>query len=223
MTNPSSFEGDSYGGGLAETQLTILHQLRLQDAINPDRVALTAPGRKSLTYSGLAARLEVGVQTLSRMGLGRGDRVAIVLPNGPEMALAFLTVASVATSAPLNPGYGEGELDVYLTDIDATALMVQAGRGPSARTAARRLGLPIIELAPVPGAGAGVFELEMTGGSAPVPMTTAQPRDTALVLHTSGTTSNPKIVPLTHRNVCTSAHTTSAVPSTSAPLTAAST
>lgn len=56
---------------------------------------------------------------LNALGLGRGDRVAIVLPNGPEMATAFVAVAAAASTAPLNPAYRADELDFYLTDIGA--------------------------------------------------------------------------------------------------------
>ena len=65
--------------------------------------AIGAPGRSWLSYDGLRDLSAEVVTTLLGLGVGRGDRVAIVLPNGPEMATAFLTVAQVATTAPLNP------------------------------------------------------------------------------------------------------------------------
>ena len=72
-------------------------------AAHPDDAqALGAPDRVWLNYSGLRSLAADVAQTLHRAGIGRGDRVAIVLPNGPEMATAFLTVAQVATTAPLN-------------------------------------------------------------------------------------------------------------------------
>ena len=66
--------------------------------------AIVAPGREALTYAGLRAEIGRLAVRLRAAGVSRGDRVAIVLPNGPEMAVAFLAVASCATAVPLNPG-----------------------------------------------------------------------------------------------------------------------
>ena len=65
--------------------------------------AIAAPERASLTHAGLARQMDAVIDTLNSHGIGRNDRVAIVLPNGPEMASAFLTIACAATTAPLNP------------------------------------------------------------------------------------------------------------------------
>jgi acyl-CoA synthetase (AMP-forming)/AMP-acid ligase II len=145
------------------------------------------------------------VNTLNQMGIGRNDRVAIVLPNGPEMAVAFLAAASCATSAPLNPAYRSQEFDFYLTDLNAKALLVSADSDSEAIGVAQELGIPIIELLADRGGEAGGFHLRGGGGSATENGGFAQSDDVALVLHTSGTTSRPKIVPLTHINVCASA------------------
>lgn len=168
--------------------------------------ALGAPDRPPLGHGALRALVRRGVDDLNAMGLGHGDRVAIVLPNGPEMAAAFLTVGSGATAAPLNPNYRADEFDFYLSDLDARALVILAGADSPAREVATRRGIPLIELA-LDGGGAGSHSLRPT---APFCGTTvrggfATPDDVALVLHTSGTTSRPKIVPLTHANVAASA------------------
>ena len=171
------------------------------DAARPAIRALE--GWPPLSYAGLRALAEGTVAALNHIGIGRGDRVAIVLPNGPEMAAAFVAIACGATTAPLNPAYKDEEFEFYLTDLSAKALVVQQGAETPARAVAARLGVPVLEL--VPGEAAGSFTLE--GGS---PGTAARPGlaegdDVALVLHTSGTTARPKIVPLTQGNVCASA------------------
>src|SRR5207244_12514690 len=97
------------------------------------------------------------VRMLRAMGVGRHDRVAVVLPNGPEMATAFLAVAAGATCAPLNPAYSADELAFYLADLHATALIIQAGLESPARVVAQARGLGIIELSPALGAEAGLF------------------------------------------------------------------
>ncbi|MBT5938989.1 MAG: AMP-binding protein, partial [Rhodospirillaceae bacterium] len=92
-----------------------------------DANVLGAPGRPYLTYGGLLDHVEATISGLNARGIGRNDRIAIVLPNGPEMASAFLSIAAGATTAPLNPGYTEQEFDFYLSDLNAKALMVEKG------------------------------------------------------------------------------------------------
>jgi len=145
------------------------------------------------------------VHTLNRLGIGRNDRVAIVLPNGPEMASAFISIAAGATTAPLNPAYREDEFRFYLTDLQARLLVVQKDMATPARTVAETLGIRIATLSHDAADPAGVFELHADSAEAN-PGGLAESEDIALVLHTSGTTSRPKIVPLTQRNICASAH-----------------
>src|SRR5688572_25346625 len=76
-----------------------------------DAPAISAPDRATLTHGGLRRQIADAAGQLNARGIGRGDRVAIVLPNGPEMATAFLSVASAASTAPLNPGYRADELE----------------------------------------------------------------------------------------------------------------
>ena len=92
-----------------------------------DLPAIGSPGRDWLTYDGLRALTEEVAGSLNSMGIDANDRVAIVLPNGPEMATAFVCVAQVATTAPLNPAYREEEYAFYLEDFKAKALLVQDG------------------------------------------------------------------------------------------------
>ncbi len=183
----------------------------LKDAIAAgadDAVALTAPGGVPLTFGALRALMASAVATLNALGIGRNDRVAIVLPNGPEMATAFLSIAAGTTSAPLNPAYRTDEFEFYLADLGARALVVEAGSTSPAIEVARRLGVRVVELHPFPQRGAGSFELRDATDTPARPAAEggfAHEDDIALVLHTSGTTSRPKIVPLSQRNVCASA------------------
>jgi acyl-CoA synthetase (AMP-forming)/AMP-acid ligase II len=168
--------------------------------------AIAAPDRAPLTYAGLRRLVADTTAQLNRLGIGRNDAVAIVLPNGPEMAAAFVAIACGATTAPLNPGYRAEEFDFYLGDLDAKALVVERGSQSPAIAVARARGVPIVELVVDPAAPAGAFTLEGAATGAPPALPgPADSDDVALVLHTSGTTSRPKIVPLRHRNVCASA------------------
>ena len=178
---------------------------RLIDPADRAAPAIGAPDRDDLAYADLRALIDRTVSDLNGFGIGRGDAVAIVLPNGPEMATAFLGVACAATAAPLNPAYRPDEFEFYLADLEARAVVVQAGDASPVRDVAARLGLPLIELEPRPDGPAGDFRLRSDLRATPARPGPAQPDDVALVLHTSGTTSRPKIVPLSHRNVCASA------------------
>lgn len=166
---------------------------------------IEAPGRRPLTYARLSAHIGRVVRELNRMGVGRNDRVGVVLPNGPEMATAFMSVSSAATCAPLNPAYRAPEFEFYLSDLNARALILPAGSDSPARDVADALGIRIIELSTEPDAEAGLFTFHGESAKADSPTSFAEPDDVALVLHTSGTTSRPKIVPLTHANLCASA------------------
>ncbi|MCK8786659.1 acyl--CoA ligase [Roseomonas sp. NAR14] len=181
---------------------TVFELLQVGEA---ERPAIRAPERAPLTYAALRALAERTVATLNGFGIGRGDRVAMVLPNGPEMAAAFVTVAAGATTAPLNPAYRAEEFEFYLTDLKARALILPEGFESPARAVAERLGVPVLTLVPETEAGAGSFTL--TGGTPgrALNLGYAEPEDVALVLHTSGTTARPKIVPLTQTNVTASA------------------
>jgi oxalate/formate antiporter len=169
--------------------------------------AIGAPGRPWMSYGALRELAETVTTQLNGLGIGRGDRVAIVLPNGPDMATAFITIACAATTAPLNPAYREEEFQFYLTDLNARALVIASGSDSVVRQVADRLNIPVLELLADADGPAGAFTLVSSGPVAeqaalPGP---ALPEDTALVLHTSGTTSRPKIVPLSQINITASA------------------
>ncbi len=172
----------------------------------PDALAVSAPGRTGLTYGRLRERVEDVRADLNRLGVGRGDRVAMVLPNGPEMAVAFLAVASGATAAPLNPTYRAEEFGFYLSDLGVKLLIVPRGGESPAIGVAETLGISVIELSAAAGSEAGGFTLAGPSDSVPAGSPGfAGPDEIALVLHTSGTTSRPKVVPLTQSNLCASA------------------
>ncbi len=182
----------------------------LLEAADRTSIAIAAPGRAPLTYGGLRRLVSSTVDALNDFGVGRNDRVAIVLPNGPEMAAAFVAIGAGATTAPLNPAYRADEFDFYMTDLRAKALVVMEGDDSPAVEIAKKLTIPILRLAPDPDQGAGAFTLLAEGGTARTEKAAATgyaaAEDKALVLHTSGTTSRPKIVPLTHTNITASAH-----------------
>ena len=170
-----------------------------------DAPAISAPDRATLTHGEFRRLIAATAERLHALGIGRSDRVAIVLPNGPEMATAFVAVAATASTAPLNPAYRADELDFYLTDIGAKAILVAADEAGPAVTVAERLGIGVLRLVALPDGPAGTFTIEGAAIGAPSAPGMAQDGDIALLLHTSGTTSRPKLVPLSHANIAASA------------------
>jgi acyl-CoA synthetase (AMP-forming)/AMP-acid ligase II len=174
--------------------------------------AISAPARTLLSFGGLRRLIADTLAQLNALGIGRNDRVAIVLANGPEMATCFMACASGVTSAPLNPAYRADEFEFYLSDLNAKALIVEQASTSPAIDVAQKLGVRLIDLVVPEGAPAGQFTLQprgsagsAAGGTAAASGGFAQPDDISMVLHTSGTTSRPKIVPLSQRNLAASA------------------
>ncbi len=177
---------------------------QLMSAGADEAPAIAAPGTVPLSYRALRTLVEKTIASLNGFGIGRNDRVAIVLPNGPDMATAFIGIASGATAAPLNPTYKADEFEFYMSDVKAKALVVEAGSNSPAVGVAKKLGMKIIVLQPDHANGAGAFSLTCAGASGDCLKGFAEPDEVALILHTSGTTSRPKIVPLSQRNVSVS-------------------
>ncbi len=170
--------------------------------------AVSAPGRPALSHGELRRLIESTLARLNGLGLGRNDRVAIVLDNGPEMATCFMACASGVASAPLNPAYRADEFEFYLADLNAKALIVARASTSPAVEVAQKLGVPVVDLVFDAAQPAGSFTLEPREARAAQPAANggfAQPEDISMVLHTSGTTSRPKIVPLSQGNLAASA------------------
>lgn len=166
-----------------------------------DAIAITAPSRTALTYSGLRAQIERTGAELAGLGLAASDRVAIILPNGPEMAVSFVSVASYMSAAPLNPNYKKAEYLFYLEDLKPKLVVVADGSDNPVIEAAKELNIPIAALRVDAGMAAGCFSLSDRQAD----ISPAGHDNEALVLHTSGTTSRPKVVPLLQRNIIASA------------------
>jgi acyl-CoA synthetase (AMP-forming)/AMP-acid ligase II len=118
---------------------TVSTLLQVGTAASP---ALRAPATTALSYQALRQLVADTAAALNRHGIGRNDRVAIVLDNGPCMAAAFLAIASCATAAPLNPAYRTDEFEFYLSDLRAQLLIVAAGSDSPALAVGARLGIP---------------------------------------------------------------------------------
>ncbi len=155
------------------------------------------------SYRQLSEQVEALAGRLRRTGLQAGAAVGIVLPNGLEYVASFLAVTRARlVAAPLNPAYKVDELRFYLEDAGAKAVIAPVEAHP-VQEVARALGLPVWK---ADRDGKGQVQLQGEGFPASADGTSEAPRpeDVALFLHTSGTTSRPKGVPLTHANLMTS-------------------
>jgi acyl-CoA synthetase (AMP-forming)/AMP-acid ligase II len=185
--------------------------LRLPDLLKhhagriPDAPAVLAPDRAPLSYGRLHRHVETIGHELRSMGIGPQDRVVAMLPNGLDLAVAIVGVASHAACAVVNTAYAAEELERYFADLRPRAVIIPAGADMPARRVALAGGITVIDLAPASDAEAGRFTLSTATPAAPS-REPPGPGDVALLLLTSGTTSRPKIVPLTHANICTSAY-----------------
>ena len=164
-------------------------------------MAIVDPDRNiNLTYGALRGQVEQLAGHVAAAVGSRGDRVAIVLPNGVPKIVSFLAASMTATVVPLNAAYTEAEFGFCLDDAAATVLIVPPEGAEAARRAARARGLTVLAV-DMDAHG----NVRPVGGGRRAPVSPPTPIDVAMVLHTSGTTGSPKRVPLTHGNLSMSA------------------
>lgn len=181
------------------TPQTLLELIQVSAA---DATAIVLPEADiKVTYKSLCDQVSAMADALATIGIGRGDRVATVLPNGLPAIVSFIAASAAGTAAPLNPGYREDEINFFLEDTNAKVLLVPADGAADARKAAERRGVPVYSLAMDDKGFVRILD-------APHGKTAAAPSgdDVALVLHTSGSTGRPKRVPILHRNITASTH-----------------
>lgn len=196
---------DMHPLGLARAD-TLLRLLARAAERCPDAHAILAPRRAPLRFHQLLRHIRETISALNDLGLGPADRVALALPEGPELAVALLATASGAAAAPLDPASPKNEAAVLLRDLKADALIVPNGTDVPARRVAVDRGLLVIELTPAAQAEAGRFVLNCAKRERPpIRASLPGPDDVAVLLHTSGTTGRPLLAPLTQANICASA------------------
>lgn len=183
------------------TQTATLSELIAAHARGTPRApAILAPGRAPLCYEDLLRQMSETAASLARGGIGRGCRVALALPNGPETAVVLASVMSCATCVPINPQADTEALRALLQRTRVSALIVGDGTPPQASRVAHDCGVRIARLTPIGNGAAGAHTVGFDDEAQPVTPEAPSGEDIALVLHTSGTTGQPKIVPLTQRS-----------------------
>ncbi len=194
-------------GASGETR-TFSHIVGLLDFYalrTPAAPSLLAPGRPPLTYGALGERTQDLIRSLRRFGIAPADRIAVALPRGADSALALLAVASACACIPVNPDLTADELQRYFSELKLTALVTRADMNSASRDVARTFDIAVIDF--VPGPTDDLGGCAFVGPTIGPASTSGASRgdDDAFILLTSGTAARPKMVPLTHRNVCLSA------------------
>lgn len=157
----------------------------------------------AITYQQLRELIDQATEKLTKLGFRKGDRIGLAFPNGLEMIVSLIAASTVGTAAPLNPAYTRDELKFYLEDTAARGLIVPRGAGDEARAAAREIDVAVIDCAIDENERLQLSSQEALKEAAAGDAQTRE--DIALILHTSGTTSRPKRVPLAHQNLIQSA------------------
>ena len=171
----------------------------------PNRRALSVSGKFDLTHARLQELVDHAASLLIASGIGPNDTVALTFPNTVELVVMFLAVIRCrATAAPLNPAYTAEEFEFYLSDSESKLLITPEVPIQGVKAAATKLNIPHVT-AKLAGATSHVT-LSSAAESSPdsVLQLVNDASDVALFLHTSGTTSRPKGVPLTQLNLASS-------------------
>ncbi|MFL2756545.1 MAG: acyl--CoA ligase [Dehalococcoidia bacterium] len=170
---------------------------------SPSDNAIIIPEGPSLSYSDLNNEVENIASILSGIGLEKGTTASIVFENSLEFMSVFLAIAKTgATVAPLNPEYTIEEFKFYMSDTDSQFLILSSQSNLSI-SAANQLAIQIIHTS-MTISGNILLHKDSTELTTKKSVNIPDPNDIALFLHTSGTTSQPKGVPLTHQNLMSS-------------------
>jgi acyl-CoA synthetase (AMP-forming)/AMP-acid ligase II len=183
---------------MTDTGLFTIRDMIWGGTQDPDQNAIESPGHLPLTYREFRAQIHYVVRTLNGLGLHRNDRIAIIMPAGPEVAVSIVSVMAGFTVVPLNPQNKEQEYADIFSQLGIKAIIVQEEQKTAATTIAKLHNIQVIELVPVSNI-AGKFELKPSISPQCETAEFATFSDIAYVLLTSGTTAISKIVPISQK------------------------
>jgi oxalate---CoA ligase len=188
------------------SSLLTIRDLLFDGDQDPDHPAIESPGYGPLSYRDLREHILVVNKILGAMGFRRNDRIAVIMPAGPALAVMITAVTTGFTSVPLNYQHREQEFEAFFLSAGIAAIVVEKDSTTAARTVAGNLHIPVIELIPDTRI-AGFFSLEPVSADDLKNAVFADPEDIVTLVQTSGTTSHPKIIPYSQKLLCELIHT----------------
>lgn len=183
---------------------------RLEDVIrqtaqtDPNALAMMSPKFNTVSYAQLSSQIDQVAGALAQAGLGKSSRIAIAVKDNAAAALAIVAVACSAVAVPLDPNLAAAELEMRLKLLEVDVLCALAGEATAAKSAAEKCGIPCAEIIPKDKRDL-VFSLAMPEISSRNEAPEAVVDTIAVILQTSGTTAEPKLVPCLHSNLLATA------------------
>lgn len=176
----------------------------------PSRRAISVSGKFDISHARLDKLIDTAASRLLSAGVKPGDVIALTFPNSIEFVIMFLAVIRVrATAAPLNAAYTADEFEFYMSDSESKILLTSKEGNEPAQAAASKLKIPHVnaslsEADSDVSLSSSASHLEFDADAESFSKLINDPNDVSLFLHTSGTTSRPKGVPLTQLNLASS-------------------
>jgi len=198
---------------------TLSQVLRETSERYPERNAILDPGGVTLTYRQLSEQVDRLARGMLELGVGKGDKVGLWMPNIPEWVVAYYAIARIgAVVVPMNTRYKTHEVEYILDNSEATTLFAVAsfvGIDYISMIGEIRGNLPNLKHVIVvgePGEGMHAFDSMVDRGAAKIAdaalgerESQCVPEDNVFILYTSGTTGNPKGAMLSHHNIAKNA------------------
>lgn len=180
----------------ADLPCTIADAIRINAALRPKQAAIVGTNFPPISYRAMQDEIDGVRASLCAAGFGRTARIAVAIANSAQAARAIVAVTCSAAAVPIDPKLTVSEVERCLLILCPKAVMVLGKADSPARTAAEQRGFPIIEADFQPG-----LRLAPPTIGNPVPPDEPRPDDPAFILHTSGTTAEPNLVPFSHGNM----------------------
>ena len=163
----------------------------------PDAVAVMTEGKAETTFGDLSDQVRSGRRQLASWGIKRGSRVGLLIKSPDAMITAYFVVISCATAVPLNPAATDDEIEFDLNDFNVNAVIIEDTIEPRLSDVARRAGIDVIGLSTDKGQ-TGFIRIDSSNKRPMADPEKSRRGDELILLHTSGTTARPKVIPITH-------------------------
>ena len=183
---------------------------RLEDVIRqmaqgaPQALAMVSSRFNALSYAQLVSQVDQVAGALAQAGWGKSSRIAIAVKDNAAAALAIVAVACAAVAVPLDPNLAAAELEMRLKLLEVDVLCTLAGEATAAKNVAEKYGIPCAEIV-LKDQRDLIFSLAMPKAFNRHEEPSEVVDTIAVILQTSGTTEEPKLVPCLHSNLLATA------------------